>query len=169
MTYVVILLVMLLSFTIVGWPLLRASRTTKRDSGEASPLDDLIGQRDAAYRGIRELDFEYEIGNLSDSDYNELRQRYRSDAAAILQKLDAAMAAEAETPPALVPSSNGDTADPVSAPGAHCSKCGETVDAEDQFCWSCGTEMVRRCSNCSSIVPADRRYCPGCGVQTERT
>ena len=88
MTYLAILVVMLLAFTLVGWPLIGSSRTATREADGSSPWEDLISQRDTNYRAIQELDFEHQLGNLSNGDYKTLRERYRTQAAATLQRLD---------------------------------------------------------------------------------
>src|SRR3972149_6376620 len=98
MTYLVVLLVMMAAFTVVAWPLMSSARDARREHGGASPWNDLIGRRDAAYRALKELEFEYQLGNLSEPDYRGLRERYRSEAAATLQELDAAAASGGEAP-----------------------------------------------------------------------
>lgn len=141
MTYLVILLVMLAAFTVVGWPLISSSGGARREASAASPWDDLIGQRDAAYGGIKELDFEYELGNLSESDHRRLRQRYRSDAAATLRRLDAALRGASQAPADGRAASAGVT--PASSPqaGLSCPSCGKPTGAGDRYCWSCGARL----------------------------
>ena len=142
MTYVAILLVMLVSFTIVGWPLIRSSsRVPRREVGEGSPWDDLIGRRDAAYRAIKELDFEHELGNLSESDYEGLRERYRSEAAVTLRKLDAAAGGGSQAAPSgPSPSSEVASAVPPQT-GLACPSCGKATETADHYCWSCGARL----------------------------
>jgi predicted RNA-binding Zn-ribbon protein involved in translation (DUF1610 family) len=143
MTFLVILLVMLAAFTVVGWPLVSSARAAGRESDEASPLNDLISRQDAAYRAIKELDFEYQLGNLSESDYRGLRKRYRSEAAAALRELDTAMR-EAGASEA---SSNGPPIPATVAPAASaqadppCPSCGGPTEARDHYCRSCGARL----------------------------
>jgi hypothetical protein len=143
MTFVVVLLVMLAAFTVVGWPLISSAREARREPGGASPWNDLIGQRDAAYRAIKELDFEYQLGNLSESDYRGLRERYRSEAAATLRKLDAAMrgagAGEASASGPATPAAVAPTVSPQADPS--CPSCGGPTEAGDRYCRSCGGQL----------------------------
>jgi len=143
MTYLVILLVMLVAFTVVGWPLISSARDARREPGGTSPWNDLIGQRDAAYRAIKELDFEYQLGNLSESDYRGLRERYRSEAAAALRKLDAAMtgagAGEASLSGPAAPAAVASSVSPQA--GLPCPSCGRPMQAGDRYCWSCGARL----------------------------
>ncbi len=143
MTFLAVLLLMLAAFTVVAWPLIRSARDARREVGGTPPWNDLIGRRDAAYRAIKELDFEYQLGNLSEPDYRGLRERYRSEAAATLRELDAVMrgagAGEASpggpaTPAAVAPTLPAQ-ADPP------CPSCGKPVEAGDHHCGSCGAGL----------------------------
>src|SRR5262245_16225340 len=49
---------------------------------------ELLEEKAAAYRALKELTFDYEAGHLSDDDYEGLRQRYESRAADVLTELD---------------------------------------------------------------------------------
>jgi hypothetical protein len=142
-TFLAVLLLMLAAFTVVGGPLIRSARSGREESNGSSRLDDLIDRRDAAYRAIKELDFEYQLGNLSESDYRGLRERYRSEAAATLRELDAVMrgagAGEASsggpaTSAAVAPTLPAQ-ADPP------CPSCGRPTEAGDRRCRSCGAGL----------------------------
>jgi len=68
-----------------AWPLLRRSAV---DTG-AADLSDLAGQRDLAIEDIRELDFDHDLGNLSEEDHEELREQSKRRAVGILKQLQA--------------------------------------------------------------------------------
>lgn len=75
-----------LAFTL--WPLVRKS---DRGAWLAVPPDvreQLVEQKRAVVRTLRELDFEHDAGHVSDDDYADLRARYETEAAAILTELD---------------------------------------------------------------------------------
>src|SRR3990170_8251141 len=117
MTLVAIFAVMALSFGAIAWPFVG-----RRVSGEAArkpvgPWDDLVSQRDTTYQALKDLEFEYNLGNLSDADYADLRERYRTQAAGILQRLDAATEdiGPEEAPPAAL----------AGSPGTTCPSCRE--------------------------------------------
>lgn len=143
MTYLLVLLLMLAAFLVVGRPLISSARDTGREPDGASPWNDLVGRRDAAYRAIKELDFEYQLGNLSESDYRGLRERCRSEAAAILRELDAAtreVGADEASP-------SGSVAAPAVAPtlpaqaDPPCPSCGGPTESVDRYCSSCGRRL----------------------------
>ena len=159
MTYVAILLLMLVAFTVVGWPLVGSSRGARRESSEGSPGENLVSQRDAAYGAIKELDFEYELGNLSESDYQGLRERYRNEAAAALRKLDAT---------ASGPAASTEVASPESPrAGLACPSCGKPTAFGDRYCWNCGEQRVHRCPQCALPVLTGDRFCASCGAPQE--
>src|SRR3990172_9536451 len=90
MIFLAALLLSAAVFGLVGYPLLHPGR---RQSVER-PIDGhrreaLLSQRDAAYAAIKELEFEHQLGNLSEQDFEDLRDRYRDRAAGVLQQLDA--------------------------------------------------------------------------------
>lgn len=52
------------------------------------------------------------------------------------------------------------------AEGLRCAACGEAVEAGDQFCGRCGTQLVaivRRCRQCGGYAEREDRYCVFCG------
>lgn len=143
MTYLVTVLVMLAAFIVVGGPLIRSVRSGRPESNGSCRLDDLIGQRDAAYRAIKELDFEYQIGNISESDYRSLRERCRSEAAAILRELDAAVKETDADETARSGPATASAAAPALPAQADppCPSCGGPTDAGDHYCRFCGAPL----------------------------
>ena len=86
---VAIAAVTLPALAITLWPLWRA-RGGGIEHG-VPPGDrrlELLEEKGAAYRALKELTFDYEAGHLSDDDYRGLRQRYESRAADVLSELD---------------------------------------------------------------------------------
>lgn len=83
----------------VAWPLLRRG-------GAAAPLlplppdprEQLLEEKAAAYRALRELAFEHDAGHLSDDDYAALQDRYERRAAETLLALEALGARPAPSP-----------------------------------------------------------------------
>ncbi len=78
------LLVTLAAFVFVAWPLVRRSRLAGMD-GES----DLLMERDLAIEDLRELDFDHDLGNLSEEDHQRLREQSKRRAVAVLRRLQA--------------------------------------------------------------------------------
>lgn len=72
------------------WPFI----SKKKDEGSKTvPVNDVLlkltEQKEHAYAAIKELDFDYNMGKLSEEDYKELKQQYKQDAVSFLQQIDA--------------------------------------------------------------------------------
>ncbi len=52
------------------------------------PVEDLLFEHEATLKMLRDLDFDFEMGKLSEADYRELRARYAAQGVAVLQRLD---------------------------------------------------------------------------------
>lgn len=91
------------ALTIVLWPLFRG-RGDDPAAAADRPRDDrrleLEEEKTALYRALRELEFDHDAGHLSDTDYEGLRERYETRAAALLTELDALGPAPAPREPA---------------------------------------------------------------------
>ena len=173
MIYMAVLMLMLSAIAVVAWPLLNSAKAPiATDGGPRPELEELAGQRDAAYRAIKELEFEHQLGNLSQQDFQALRERYRTEAAGILRQLERARRPEKET----VPVSAGSQAQPqpkaAPAPasavgGRTCPACGKSAPADDRFCWHCGTALERICPACQALRPSSDVFCGECGARLE--
>lgn len=113
----------LVAFALVSYPLLRSDRAEAdiRPTDHQGP-EDLLAQRDAAYAAIKELEFELHLGNLSQEDYDDLRVRYRRQAADILRRLDDAERQTAASREVQ----------------ARCPSCRTAAQPADRFCARCG-------------------------------
>jgi hypothetical protein len=80
------------ALAVVRWPLRRGAGTESPPAPERPSGDrrlELEEQKVALYRALRELEFDRDAGHLSDADYEGLRERYETAAAALLTGLDA--------------------------------------------------------------------------------
>ena len=159
MTLIAVLALMMASFGTVAWPFLGPRMRRDERAKGLQPWDDLMSQRDTAYQALKELEFEYNLGNLSDADYNDLRDRYRSQAATILQKLDTEIdiSRPEDLPTSIAPQT----------PLGGCASCGETIESGDTYCWRCGQRLDRRCQDCGEPLLEADRFCAGCGRSLE--
>lgn len=136
----------------VAYPLFNPARG--KIAGETHALDALVAQRDSTYDAIRDLDFDYQLGKLSQDDYTALREKYKARAAHVLQQLDQlGDGAEADTEiEAQVAQLRRAKTDPVEdeiarvraarkAGSGFCRTCGAPHQAGDQFCGKCGNKL----------------------------
>lgn len=89
-----ILIGLVLLLLVVAWvvrPLLAAQQVRQQleRSAEAHTLESLLFEREAVLRAIRDLEFDRDMGKLSDEDFADLDGRSRARAIEILRQLDA--------------------------------------------------------------------------------
>jgi len=115
---------------------LLATRRGGRDAAEAERLEH---ERGLAMQGLRELEFDREMGKLSETDYAALREGLMARAlaaSAALERLRAPDAAPAR--PRLVKTAA--VAAPAAARIRFCPQCGVEV-AAGSFCSECGAPL----------------------------
>ena len=192
MIFFVAVLMSAVVFGVLAYPFLRAPRANPASAPlNGRQREELLSQRDAAYAAIRELEFEFQLGNLSQHDYDDLRARYRDRAAGVLQQLDSLEREEAassqrerrqrrdggtedeiEQAVALLREQHEGTApsSPASrgatgTAGSTCPTCHETVDGGDRFCGNCGADQLRFCPACAAPREPANRFCSRCGEE----
>jgi hypothetical protein len=136
-------------------------------------LVELLGRKDATLQAIKDLEFDYHVGKMSEEDFQRLDQRLRRQAIGLLQQiekvapdsatldqqLEAIIAQFRQTtvaPVATTPAAKvqvGPTvapvpaaiAAPVAAPSAmrFCTQCGKPVEPTHKFCAHCGTPIAQ--------------------------
>lgn len=80
------IIIAILSALIVLWPFITASRD--EESAE-SRMEQLVAQRDAIYATIRDLDFDFETGKLTEADYRAEREAWVERGVEVLKAIDA--------------------------------------------------------------------------------
>lgn len=74
------------AFVFVVRPLIRR-RTSNASAGAG--IGELLSERDLALEDLRDLDFDHDLGNLSEADHQELREQSKRRAVAVLKQLQA--------------------------------------------------------------------------------
>jgi len=88
------------------------------------------------YENLRDLQFEYRVGKLSDQDYQQTKVDLQRELAAVLAEIDQSkpgQAAAAVAVPAAPPKAQSDFA---------CPKCGAKFPQPMKFCGECGQPMT---------------------------
>ena len=105
-----------------------------------SPFLHLDERKAAIYENLRDLQFEYRVGKLSDQDYQNTKKDLQKDLAAVLAEVDAlktrlalgmGMGLVGQAVPPATHSLNGYS----------CSSCGANFDKPLKFCGECGKPM----------------------------
>lgn len=99
-----------------------------------SPVKHLEERKATIYDNLRDLQFEYRVGKLSDEDYRETKKDLQKELAAVLAAIDAIQGA---VPPAPAVSRTRKEPRP-SGSGAICPHCGAKFATAMKFCGECG-------------------------------
>jgi rRNA maturation endonuclease Nob1 len=103
-----------------------------------SPFQHLDDRKAAIYENLRDLQFEYRLGKLSDEDYQNTKRDLQKELAGVLAEVDRVKVQlgvnGAAPPPVAVPK-------PVKATGLVCPSCGAKFEKELKFCGECGKPM----------------------------
>src|SRR5579872_6787779 len=103
-----------------------------------SPFQHLDDRKAAIYENLRDLQFEYRLGKLSDEDYQTTKRDLQKELAGVLAEVDKIK---------LQLGINGAVPLPVPAPkpvkvlGTVCPACGAKFEKELKFCGECGKPM----------------------------
>lgn len=126
-----VLLVTLVGLFVV-WPFLRPTAPTS----DAAPdsLSPLERQKLDAYVALREAEFDFRMGKLSDADYAALRDRYRNEALSAIAAIEDARNRNKRERPKAVTSKSARRI-------AFCPACGERLPKQANFCGGCGHSL----------------------------
>jgi NADH pyrophosphatase NudC (nudix superfamily) len=96
-----------------------------------SPFAHLDERKAAIYENLRDLQFEYRVGKLSDADYQNTKKDLQKELAAVLAEVDRVRAVlNGAAPPKVVPDA-----------GLSCPACGAKFEKQLKFCGECGKPM----------------------------
>ena len=134
-----------------------------------SPFAHLDERKAAVYENLRDLQFEYRVGKLSDQDYQTTKKDLQRELAAVLAEVDKLKARlaggkppqPAKAVPAAAPDGAPTAAEPAAKPPAEapsapaagaalaaahsngfvCQSCGAQFETSLKFCGECGKPM----------------------------
>jgi hypothetical protein len=100
----------------------------------ASPTQHLETRKAAIYENLRDLQFEYRVGKLSDDDYQRTKKDMQAELAVVLAEMDR-LQGKGSQPAATASAAASDTA-------RVCPHCKAKFDNPLKFCGECGKPMV---------------------------
>lgn len=113
-----------------------------------SPTRHLEERKTAIYENLRDLQFEYRVGKLSDEDYQKTKQGLQRELAGVIaemKKITDAIAAGGQPPASPVAAAAvaaQPAAEPTAETGTVCPHCGAKFAKAMKFCGECGKAMV---------------------------
>ena len=134
MTPLVIAVAVLLAATLLYTLFVRTQDLPVPDP--VSPTLHLDERKAAIYENLRDLQFEYRVGKLSDADYSQTKLTLQKELAVVIAETERITKGLPATPkvPDVKPA-------PLMNPGLSCPHCNAQFAAPMRFCGSCGKEM----------------------------
>lgn len=131
------LLLAAVTFAFVAYPLLK-QRLPSKGLVEDDNLQELRSKRATTYSMLKELEFDFESGVLTEGDYRDLEARYKTKAISILKDMDklgkyAPVEDEIER----------QVLELRHLEAQFCPQCGARRRKSDHFCTHCGTQLDR--------------------------
>jgi len=109
-----------------------------------SPFLRLDERKAAIYENLRDLQFEYRVGKLSDQDYQNTKKDLQKELASVLAEVDAlktrlvSVGQVGQTVPPALPKQTV----PITSSGFLCASCGAKFEKQLKFCGECGKPMT---------------------------
>src|SRR5438105_2068305 len=101
-----------------------------------SPTRHLEERKAAIYENLRDLQFEYRVGKLSDADYQQTKTDLQKELASVLAEVDRLKEELGQTAPAPKSKPARKDFDPLT-----CPHCNAHFEKELKFCGECGKPM----------------------------
>jgi zinc-ribbon domain len=124
-------------------PLLRADaervEPSSTSGGSTAHQRELEHDKRLVLKAIREIEHDYQMRRIAESDYQELLQRYRARAMRIIRELDAG-----DNYRTLI---EDELKARLAALPPPCPSCGNSNDADAQFCKKCGGKLKEAASS----------------------
>ena len=138
------------------WILFPLLKPDQYQTTPASKVTETIRQlevkKENTYAAIRELEFDFNMGKLSEADFEALERRYREDAVRLIEAIDQLRSGRKADETDPEGDSNPRWEEKIVArrkmksPAAQsvvCARCGTEIPIPGRFCHSCGERLVR--------------------------
>lgn len=129
----------LLTVGLIGFTLLVRRRDIP-DAPQVSPTAHLEDRKTQIYENLRDLQFEFRVGKLSDADYQKTKLDLQRELAKVLAEIDSIQPAQAKAAAAPAPLPEPPPKPKVDS--KKCPHCGAKFPKPLKFCGECGKAMV---------------------------
>ncbi len=116
-------------------------------------LKELKNKKDGAYGTIRELEFDLNMGKLSEEDFQILKRQYIQEAVGYMKEMDKLESPQAAFSKPVDTVLEEEIEQGVTAIHNHkstqrkyiyCTSCGEKATVESRFCTACGSNLHKQ-------------------------
>jgi ribonuclease HII len=151
---------LIIGFILLGAALVFVSRPfwEKRKKGAKDSSTAQVSRRESVLAALRDLDFDFKTGKVSEEDYQPLRAPLLAEAAQYVEseknqdeKLEALIQARRKAPQKI-----------------KCEHCDAPIEADQHFCANCGSPVHSElCPSCGKKNRAGDLFCSSCGTKLE--
>jgi hypothetical protein len=132
MVEIIGIILAILTALFVGYPLLQ-KRRQKVSFALNHRAQELEARKAEIYAAIRDIDFDYRMGKLTQEDYETLREQYKTEAIGMMKQIDEMQLGKSRR------SKN----EPAGKTGSRfCHHCGQPAAPADRFCSACGGQLA---------------------------
>ena len=107
-----------------------------------SPVQHLEDRKQAIYENLRDLQFEYRLGKLSDEDYQQNKQALQRELAGVLSEMEETIKRLGLQPTRVPAKPSVPKRIPVAARETVCPHCGASFPQSLKFCGECGKAIA---------------------------
>jgi len=123
---------------LILWYLFRIRSQDLPEPEPVSPFHHLETRKAAIYENLRDLQFEFRVGKLSDEDYQRTKHGLQTQLAGVLAEIDQ-IKAELPQPKAVPKKAQAPSAE---LKGKLCPHCGAKFEKALKYCGECGKSMT---------------------------
>ena len=151
---------MLVAGIILADPFLK--RRQKAEVKTTFPKTSLSDRSQEVLLTLRDLDFDFQTGKVTEPDYDRIRSGLIAQAATLMQAIDRRDANLEDELEKKVRTYRQDL-----ATNSKCPRCEEALLPEANFCSKCRLEISSRCFKCGAILREGDTFCASCGESTQ--
>lgn len=131
MVEIIGIILAILTALFVGYPLLQ-KRRQKVSFALNHRAQELEARKAEIYTAIRDIDFDYRMGKLSQEDYETLREQYKTEAIGMMKQIDEMKLGKSHRSTQAAAKTNS----------RFCHHCGQPAATADRFCSACGGQLA---------------------------
>ena len=150
---------LIIGFTLLGATLVFVSRPfweKQKKGAKDSPIH--VSRRESVLAALRDLDFDFKTGKVSEEDYQPLRAQLLAEAA---QYIESEKNEEQELEALIQARRKGQQK-------IKCEHCGAPMEADQKFCSKCGSvAKTEACPSCGKKLRGGDAFCSSCGTKIE--
>lgn len=133
----------IIGFGLIAWviaPLFRRSGLVYEVHSQTTDLEDM---KLRVYHNIKDLEFDYALGRLSEQDFQTIRSSFTQEATQVVAKLEQLQKHDLDALIAMDLKNHGETPASAIDTGAlkFCTDCGHKNPAKAKFCSACGEKF----------------------------